>query len=479
MSLGYIEKIRNINGFHFNWVVFENQCTKCLLVLAAWLRLNLVVYLVLFFLIIGMTKGNAAGFAVLEQSVRGLGNAYAGGTAGGQDISALFNNPAGLSEYQGTNILTGAHIVLPEARFEVERSSDSLNRSLSGGDGSNAGENVLIPNIYLSTDVTESFRLGLGITVPFGLGTRYNQDWQGRYEAIDSELKTIDVNPSISYAVNDMVSLGFGLSAQYIDVDLSNAIDFGSLCFSQLDAASCSGLGLAPQNADGSIELNADGWGWGYNVGVLFKPIPALRLGIAYRSRVNHQIKGDAKFKVPGAARPLTASGAFKNTDVEAAVDMPSNLAFGAIYQVNEQWTMLFDLTWTHWNQLDRLTTQFNNPSQPSSTLDLDFKNTIRASIGATYHLNQDWSILTGFAYDESPVRNSQARTFRVPDNDRYWLAIGLGFKPTSNLKFNLAYAHVFIKDGLVDRLDRTGNAISGSFKSEINIISAELQWTF
>ena len=229
-------------------------------------------------LLSGPDHSDAAGFAVLEQSVRGLGNAYAGGTAGGEDISTIFYNPAGLTEYSGTEILMGAHFALPEARFKVDGSSDSLNRPLTGGDGGNAGGNVLIPNLYLATDLPGSLRLGLGITVPFGLGAKYDEDWKGRYEAIDSQLKTIDVNPAISYALNDKVSLGFGLSAQYINIELSNAIDFGSLCFGQFGAATCSGLGLSPQAADGKVELKADGWSWGYNVGILFKPIPGFGL---------------------------------------------------------------------------------------------------------------------------------------------------------------------------------------------------------
>lgn len=153
-------------------------------------------------------------------------------------------------------------MVIPDTIFKDDNSSDILNRPLTGGDGGNAGEIVVIPNLYLATDFMGPVRLGLGITVPFGLGLKYNDDWKGRYQAINSQLKTIDINPAISYAVNDKISLGFGLSAQYIDVELSNAIDFGTICLGQLGAATCSGIGLAPQAADGNVELNAHGWSW-------------------------------------------------------------------------------------------------------------------------------------------------------------------------------------------------------------------------
>ena len=279
--------------------------------------------------------------------------------------------------------------------------------------------------------------------------------------------------------LNDKISLGFGFSAQYIDVKLTNALDFGSICFGELGAAACSALGLFPQAADGRFELTADGWSWGYNAGVLFKPIPALRLGIAYRSKVDHRLKGNAKFQVPDSALPLTVTGAFKNTGLKTESNIPANLSIGAIYELNQQWAMLLDVTWTQWNKLQRLTSQFDNPSQSPSTLHLDFKNTIRAALGFTYHINPDWSIRTGYSYDQSPVRNARTRTFRIPDSDRYWVTAGLGYQLHSNFKFNLAYAHIFITDSRIELANVYGHSIEGSFESQIDIVSAELQWTF
>ena len=97
---------------------------------------------------------------------------------------------------------------------------------------------------------------------------------------------------------------------------------------------------------------------------------------------MSHRLKGNAKFQVPASAQPLTATGAFRNTDIESESDLPASLSIGAIYEAKGKWAMLLDLTWTEWNRLDRLIIDFDNPSQPPSTLNLDFKNTIRASLG-------------------------------------------------------------------------------------------------
>jgi len=259
---------------------------------------------------------------------------------------------------------------------------------------------------------------------------------------------------------------------------LSNAIDFGAICIAKLGGV-CSELGLSPQSADGKVEIKADGWSWGYNAGILFKPIDGLRLGIAYRSKVSHRLKGNAKFTVPTSAQVLTSAGAFRNSSISSNSDLPANLAFGVRYNLNKQLILLSDLTWTHWSVMEKVIIKFDNPSQPPSTLDFSFKNTIRASLGLIYRINSTWTVRSGFTFDESPVRNAQTRTLRTPDSDRYWLAFGLGFHQNSNLKFNVGYAHVFFKDALVQRKDAFGHSIEGSVSSQANILSAELQWTF
>ena len=425
------------------------------------------------------SDSQAAGFAVLEQTVRGLGVAYAGATAGGEDISTIFYNPAGLAAYSGTEVLSGGHLVLSNAQFNVTGSSDILNHPLGANDSVKLNEQTFIPNLYFATDLMERFRLGLGVTVPFGLGTRFPTNWQGRYEAIDSELKSLDINPAISYEVNDQFSLGFGVSAQYVDVELSRAIDFGTLCFAQFGGAPCSGLSLVPQGADGKVELTGNGWNWGYNVGLLFKPLQNIRVGVAYRSEIHHTISGNAEFQVPANAVLFKASGAFRNTSIKAESYVPANLSLGASIQADPKLTLLFDLTWTEWKRVNGLSVQYENPFQPATTLAFDFKNTVRASVGWIYEINKTFSIRSGFTFDESPVKNSHTRTFQVPDSDRYWLATGLNYHPNSNVTLNFSYAHIFLNDAPIEREDVFGHRIQGSFESQIDLFSAELRFRF
>ena len=419
----------------------------------------------------------AAGFAVYEQSVSGLGTAFAGSSASAEDISTIFYNPAGLARLSGTELSAGLHLVVPRARFDTARSSDVSGRPLTGGDGGNGGQDVLIPNLYFAADLAERVRFGLGITSPFGLATKYDRDWRGRYEAIQSELQTVNINPTLSYAMGDKWSVGFGLNAQYLDINLSNAIDFGTLCVVQLGAGRCAGLGLAPQAADGRVKIRGNDWGWGYNLGVLFEPTSDTRIGLAYRSKVSYRVRGDARFDVPAQARPL-ARGAFTNGPAHADIEVPETVAVGMLHQLSPRWAIMSDLSWTRWSRVRRLEVKFDNPRQPTSIQDFDWDNTLRLSLGLRYRPNAAWTLRTGIAYDQTPIPNGRHREFRIPDNDRYWLGLGAGYRATPRLQLNFAYAHLFLDDPQVDRTDAFGHTLVGEYDADIDIISAEMRWT-
>ena len=183
----------------------------------------------------------------------------------------------------------------------------------------------MIPNLYGFWSVSDRLKLGIGITPPFGLTTEYDSDWVGRYQAIESRLKTININPSVALKVTDTLSLGGGLNLQYADAELSNAIDFGLI-------GQISGLGTQSQQIDGLVEVAGDDWSFGYNLGLLYEPSDRTRIGIAYRSDVTHDLKGDADFTVPNAAQPITATGQFVNTDAEAVLKLPDSLSL-SIYE--------------------------------------------------------------------------------------------------------------------------------------------------
>jgi len=414
-----------------------------------------------------------AGYAVVEHSVRRLGTAYAGGAAAADDASTVFYNPAGLTRLPGSQLVAGTHLVLPSARFRNEGSTDLTGLSLSGGGERNAGSAIPLPNLYFSRQLSDRSHLGLGLFSPFGLSTQYDDDWVGRYHAVKSDLISLNINPALAWAVTDKLSLGAGINAQYIESELSNAIDFGTI-FGSLGAP-----GMAPQQNDGLVTFKGDSWSWGYNFGALYQFSEKTRGGVAYRSAISHTLKGDAKFSgVPS----LNPTGRFLDTGVRADIRTPDSLSVSLWHSFTGKIAAMADITWTNWSKLDELRIRFDNPAETDAVTTFRWEDTLRCSLGAAY-MPGAWAFRAGVAYDESPVSDAAHRTPRIPDNDRIWIAGGLGYQLCDSVSLELGYAHLFVKDAEIRKNaageDRLRGALVGSYQGKVDIASAEVSWRF
>jgi long-chain fatty acid transport protein len=461
-----LEKYVTLRGKHFFFK--EGEAVKNQ-------RLGCRMYVVLMvFCIFLMVSGSAfgAGFALVEQSVSGLGNAYSGGAASAEDATTIFFNPAGMTRLNSNQFIMGAHVVIPTVEFHNEGSTHVSGAPLTGDNGGDAGVTKLIPNFYYSRKLSDRFAVGLGINAPFGLATEYDDDWVGRYHAIESDLMSININPAIAYKVTDKLSIGAGVSAQYIDVKLTNAVDFGTIGF-------FAGVpGLLPQANDGSVELEGNSWGFGFNLGLLYEFTKNTRVGVAYRSAIDQDLDGEADFKkVPAALRPT-----FRDDDVSADITFPDSLSVSFFHQFNPQWMVMADFTWTDWRHFKDLVVEFDDNLPPSITTE-NWQDSYRTSVGVTYVPNDTWKFRAGTAYDTSAVEDKEHRTPRIPDSDRLWAALGFGYQVSKAVSLDMGYAHLFINDPEIDKSatgeDQLRGALKGTFDADIDIISAQLNITF
>jgi len=339
-----------------------------------------------------------AGFALVEQSVSGLGNAFAGGSAGAEDATTIFYNPAGMTILSDQQFILGAHVIIPSLEFHDKGSTHVLQgatgKPLSGGNGGDGGVTKFVPNLYYSKKLSDRFVMGIGINVPFGLATKYDDNWVGRYHAIESDVLTVNINPSVAYKINDHLSIGAGFSAQYIKAKLSQAIDFGTIAFVQLGAPTATALGLSPQSSDGFASIEGDSWGYGFNLGVLYEFTKTIRIGTAYRSRIKQSLKGDIDYSdVPSAF-----SSAFRDQDVKANIIFPESLSVSFFHQFNPQWMVMADFTWTNWKVFNDLEIDDNQGKEISKTT-YDWQDSYRYSLGVTYVPNNYLTLRAGTAY--------------------------------------------------------------------------------
>jgi len=427
------------------------------------------------------TDAAAVGFALEHQSVSNLGYAFAGGAANAEDASTIYWNPAGMSRLPGRQGVLGLNAIYGSARFSDQGTTSPAGPAfpITGGDGGNPVGLNWVPNLYYATDLGTHLKAGIGINSPFGLKTKYPADWIGRYHAIDSVLKSVNINPAIAWKVRDGVALGGGLNLQYFDAEISNAIDFGAACFgSAFGPAACTAAGITPQTKDGIAKVSGDSWGLGWNVGALFEITPATRLGIAYRSSIKHEIKGRATFEnpaLPGAFAALTAGA--QDTGARSTIKTPDMLSVSIFSEVSPKWTLLGDLTWTGWSKFKELRVRFDNGS-PDAVTPANWRNTVRLSLGAGYKLDDRWTLRGGIAYENSAIRD-EFRGPRIPDNAHTLLGLGFNYKVSNAGSLDFGYMHAFVKDAPVNTSTPTAGALVGTYEVRADVLSIQYNHTF
>jgi long-chain fatty acid transport protein len=366
--------------------------------------------------------------------------------------------------------------IIPEAKFKDGQASTIQGVEITGTDNSgDIADDALVPALYLSAPVASGVQFGLGITAPFGLVTDNEDGWIGRYHALKSDLTTVDINPTLAIQASPTFSFGLGLRAQYADLELTNAIDFGTIAAlsrnPDLEAIA------QPTEQDGEAKVELDDWGFGYNLGFLYEPTEQTRFGLAYRSAIDHDATGDAEFDLgeSGVGAAIARGGLFVDTGASLSVSTPASLSFGAHHDLNDSVAIMGEVAWTDWSTFDELRVQFDN-EQGDSVTEEDWDDSFFVAAGASYQALPNLKIRGGIAYDESPIPDN-TRTPRVAGNDRYWVSLGADYQPWSGLSFSASYTHIFVDDGDID-LPATdeGNTfrgnLSGTYENQIDIIT-------
>jgi len=423
----------------------------------------------------------AAGFAIKQQSATAQGNAFAGATAGAESPSYMFFNPAALGRFDRSSIQVEASAVVTELKLRDSSATTTAGVPIGGSTrDDDAGDDAVLPSVYALLVPNDALRFGLGINVPFGLGSEYANNWVGRYHTLKSNFKSININPAVAYRATEWLTLAAGLQFQWSEAELVNSIDFGTI------GAAAGVPGAVPTEQDGRGKVTGDGWAYGYNFGALADLRPGTRVGVAYRSSLDTTLKGDSRFRLDDAgvgAAIRAGTGAFVDGDAETDVKLPPMLSFGIHQDVNEKLAVMAEAQWTGWSTFDELVIDFDNAAQPNSVTEFDWHDAWFFALGATYKPDERWTLRVGGAFDQTPTRN-RYRTPRVPDTDRYWLAAGIGWQIQENLSLDLAYTHVFFDDADV-RLRGTdpGNAARGNldarYQNNIDIVSLAVKWRF
>jgi len=429
-----------------------------------------------------LERADAAGFALYEQGISGMGNAYAGAAAVAEDATTVWWNPAGMSRLpKGMNFAVGGAAIMPSWKFSDKGSVAATGQPL-GGTGGDAGDTAFVPSAFFTMSLNPAWSFGVGVSVPFGLKTEYDPNWLGRFQGIKSEVQTVNVNPAVSYKLSDAVSLGFGVNYQHGKIDLVTGANYFAAGLSV--PAAVGGPILLPAGTEGQNTTSLDGDAWGFNVGALFNVAPATRVGVHYRSQLDYSLEGSTSF----SNRPAALGAVLPDGNVKLDLKTPDNLAVSVAHRVNDQLELLGDVTWWHWSVIKSRPVVRTDGAQNGSTLStlaFNFDDTYRLSIGANYKLSQPWTLKVGLAYDQTPVPNAESRTVRLPDSDRYWLSFGAKYQASPKDVIDIGYSYIKASDADINNVQNNlaarqanGNVI-GTYKASVNVFGLQYQHTF
>ena len=392
----------------------------------------------------------ASGFYLTQQSARSVGLAAAGQVAGAGDAATVAGNPAGMTELGAAQVLAGASVVYPNTSFRDRGSaattpgSGGLAIAHGGNNGGNPFEPEVIPTAYAAIPLDGTpLWFGIGVTTPFGLSLDYGDAWFGRYDSVESSLTVLDVTPAVAVRIGDFVSLGFGLDVQSIDVRLTSAVP---------DTLAPGGPSMA---TDGRSRLRGDDLSVGFNAGILLKPWPTTRIGLHYRSGVDHTLKGRSRLSgLTGALAAANTSG-----NAKAELRLPDIVSTGLAQKLGSDVTLFADVQWFNWSRFNEVRVRSDN-GLGDIVLPQDYSDSYAVSIGGEIRWTPALSLRGGFRFETTPT-SDRARSTGVPEGNNYSLGFGCSYSPVAGLSGLVIDLGVFHT-----RADSANVAVTRSFFS-------------
>lgn len=431
-----------------------------------------------------LTLGNAhaSGFQIRENSVKNLGRANAGTAVARHDASVVSNNPAAMVNLDRNVVQADVTVIDLDADFRGSGTT-AVGTPLSGGNGGDPGDPTPVPAlaaVFPMSGALDNLTVGVSVDAPFGLKTEYDPNWVGRYNAITSDVKIVDLNLSAALAVTDRFSVGLGFILQRADVTLTNAIDYGTaVCTGSGNVANCfnPAYPFRPQANDGRVDVSGNDTSIGWRIGLQWKPTDQLTIGAAHRSEIDHDLRGTADFTAPAAVAAVLGPRV-ADTGINAPLTTPSVSTISVQYDVTDAIRVMADYQATDWHSLQAVRINRNGGGVLGNE-PFEWKDTSYYALGGEWDLSPAFTVRAGIAKDESPT-NDTYRTPRLPDKDRKIFTLGGTWNVSDSLSVDAAYMRINVEDPTINGATSSSSSrLTGRFKARANLLGVAAQFRF
>ena len=412
-------------------------------------RIKLLVLAAVFLLLPSLAS--ASGLWLYEVGAPDTGMAAAGRAALASDASTVGTNPAGMVRLERSELLVGFAGLDVNAEFDISSTTND------GGDGGNAGGFVPVGSLSYAHKLSPDLSVGIAAASYFGLGLDYDDDWAGRYHCQEAELLMFGINPAIAYRINDKFSIGAGFSIAYGKLYQEIAVNnlFG--------------------RPDGQIKLDEDDIAFGFNLGLLYEPIPGTRLGLTYRSEVDLEFKDNASSK--GVLPPLDRLTG-KKIDLEMTI--PQAVMFSVYHQLTDKLALTTNLGWQEQSEFGKQEFTIRDVDSTSLTVDKDYDDTWHYALGAQYRVAEPWLLSCGFAYDTSPVDDKTQNSPDLAFDSQYRYACGLQYDWSKDLTVGLAYEYLDLGEGKTEASGTLAGDLAGKYDPfHVHVLTLNMAWKF
>lgn len=423
------------------------------------LRKGLSVLMVALCVFCTTSNAHGSGFAIYTQGASSLGQGAAT-IAHTDDPSAIFWNAALINKLEGTQIQLGTTVIFPSRKFKSDITQKIFRTE----------PDVFFPStLFITHRFNDKISAGLGVFNPFGLATKWPDDWEGRYLATNSEMTTFNINPVVSYRLTPNITFAAGIDFLLLDATLERKINLSALTF-------------PIPSTDGGQKFEGDGNGVGYNFGLLIEPNKDIAIGISYRSEIKVDIDGDVTFDLPPGS-PISLL--FPNANGNADITLPQQVHAGVCYKGLYPLTFEVAVRWEGWSSYDQLKIQFDRPvAGAMETVEKkDWENTWSENVGLKYQVSKPLAILAGYLYQDNPIPDA---TFEpaIPDANGHLFTIGTDVKLKS-FRLGLAYGYQILQDRkknntVIDPISGLAAfSANGTYKSNLHMVGVSLTYTF